>query len=249
MSIAEKQATISENNVVIADNVQKVYKAGQDSEYDRFWDLYQDNGNRASYYMGFAGVGWTDETFKPKYDINPSNCASLFIHSRITDIVQSLEESGITLDSSSCTDISSMFNSSITTRAPVVSAKAVWSVSNANGVFSNAKNLISVEKFIFVQTGVKKTCIYNNCFTNCSSLREIRFEGEVYRSLDLTASPLSVDSMKSLISCLGDYSTENTGVYTIGFSDTCWTALEADSTAPDGKTWRNYVETTLGWLT
>lgn len=251
MSIAEKQATISENNVIIAQNVAKVYKAGQDNgmqtEYDKFWDSYQDNGNRGYYYMGFAGYGWTDETFKPKYDIKGNAHSSMFYNARITDLVKILEESGITLDSSSCTDISSMFAYSTITHAPVVSAKAVWSINNANNVFNNATKLISVEKFIFVQTGVKKTCTYTNIFNNCTSLRDIEFEGEVYRSLDLTASPLSVDSMKSLISCLGDYSTENTGVYTIGFSETCWAALEADSTAPDGGTWRDYV-TNLGWL-
>ena len=37
MSIAEKLTAIAEN-------VPKVYEAGQKSEYDRFWDAYQNNG-------------------------------------------------------------------------------------------------------------------------------------------------------------------------------------------------------------
>ena len=62
MSIAEKLTQIAENE-------QKVFDAGMKSEYDRFWDVFQDHGNRRNYTMGLAGPGWTDETFKPKYPI------------------------------------------------------------------------------------------------------------------------------------------------------------------------------------
>lgn len=60
---------ISTKLTTIAENQQAVYEAGQKSEYDRFWDEFQQNGNRINYQYGFAGDGWKPENFKPKYPI------------------------------------------------------------------------------------------------------------------------------------------------------------------------------------
>lgn len=63
-----------------------VHAAGVQSEYDRFWDAYQQNGGRTYCYAQFAGFGWTDETYNPKYPIVATgNPAYLFWQSRITD--------------------------------------------------------------------------------------------------------------------------------------------------------------------
>lgn len=41
---------------------------GQQAEYDRFWDAFQQNGNRGYWsYAFYGGYGWTDEIFNPKY--------------------------------------------------------------------------------------------------------------------------------------------------------------------------------------
>ena len=74
MTTAEKLTTIAENQ-------QKVYdagyadgvEAGAKSEYDRFWDEFQNKGGKASYYWAFYGDRFTDETYNPKYDIVCSN--------------------------------------------------------------------------------------------------------------------------------------------------------------------------------
>ena len=62
MSIAEKLTTIAENQ-------QKVYEAGQKSEYDRFWDEFQENGNRNHYFYAFSYHNFDDTTYNPKYPI------------------------------------------------------------------------------------------------------------------------------------------------------------------------------------
>ena len=59
MSIAEKLITVAEN-------VPKVYKAGQQSEYDRFWDAYQNYGGVMNAYYAFSGPAWNDNTYRPK---------------------------------------------------------------------------------------------------------------------------------------------------------------------------------------
>lgn len=42
---------------------------GLESAYDVFWDICQQNGSRNNYVLAFAGSGWTDENYDPKYPI------------------------------------------------------------------------------------------------------------------------------------------------------------------------------------
>lgn len=67
MNTAEKLVTIAENE-------QKVFEAGKaegvKSEYDRFWDSFQDYGNCADYPYSFGGSAWAaDGLLPPKYPI------------------------------------------------------------------------------------------------------------------------------------------------------------------------------------
>ena len=71
----------------MVDGINDVLDAGKKAEYDRFWDLYQEDGNRKNYRYAFAGGGWTDETFKPKYPIaEVTDAMYLFSNSKITKI-------------------------------------------------------------------------------------------------------------------------------------------------------------------
>jgi len=206
MGIAEKLVTIAENE-------QKVYEAGKQAEYDRFWDTFQNNGGERNYYYKFSYTGWTDENFNPKYPIitTTGTTAGMALFHANVDITD--------------------------TKVPIV-VKG----SNAGSMFYNARSLITV-RILNVHEGVA----LDSTFLNCSSLKNITFEGVIGRGFDVSYSPLSVDSMKSIISHLKNYAgTANEYKYTVKFKGDCWTALEAESTAPDGGTWKNYVET-LGW--
>ena len=61
--------TLADKLTLISQNEYKVYEAGQKAEYDRFWDEFQQNGNRSNYTTCFNNAAWTDETLNPKYDI------------------------------------------------------------------------------------------------------------------------------------------------------------------------------------
>ena len=52
--------------------------AGKQAEYDRFWDIFQQNGNRTNYTQAFCYGGWSDEIFKPKYPIRIAYGNNLF---------------------------------------------------------------------------------------------------------------------------------------------------------------------------
>ena len=66
MSIADKLNTIAENE-------QLVYRAGQKSEYDKFWDKFQNYGKTENYNYAFSMGRFNDENYNPKY---PIKCSS-----------------------------------------------------------------------------------------------------------------------------------------------------------------------------
>lgn len=93
MSISEKLITIAENEV-------KVYEAGKKSEWDAFWDAYQNYGQRVQYPNAF--YVWDDICFKPKYPIRFGTAVSsndTFSYSSITEIpVDIIVEEGFNLN-------------------------------------------------------------------------------------------------------------------------------------------------------
>ena len=78
-------------------------EAGKQAEYDKFWDAYQENGNRYDYAYGFYNLGWTDDSFMPKYDIKMRlNNYAAFCWSKIIDTKR-------TIDITAATNITNLF--------------------------------------------------------------------------------------------------------------------------------------------
>jgi hypothetical protein len=244
----------------IEDNIPKIHKAGiskgKQTAYDEFWDLYQDNGTRKDYNRAFSGVGWTDTTFKPKYDIRPDNAGGLFAYSKITNLKKLLEDLGIELDFSTVIygRFTQVLMDSTITDIGVVDASRYES---ADYLFYNATKLVNVEKLIITDTG--KFNFPNSVFQNAKSLKEIRFEGVIGKSINFKDCPLSVDSMIDIINHLKmdwtheeiDNFMQNGGQPTITFSDACWNDLESSGIYPEDDplipSWRDYLESWF-WL-
>ncbi len=128
MSIAEKLTAIAENQ-------QKVFDAGKQAEYDRFWDEFQDYGNRTNYTYAFAYGGWTDETYNPKYKIRPTMSNNIFMsNADITD-------TKVTIDLTN----------------PNGNQKF--------GLFTSATKLKTIRKLIINETNIfqASTSTFNNC--------------------------------------------------------------------------------------
>lgn len=245
-SLSPYMNVYSDADVDISVDYHKSY--GMQTEYDRFWDNIQDNGNRVQYqYAFYSGTGaktsmWNDETFKPKYDIKPTRSSSVFYGAGFTDFKAILDKQGVVFDTSNSTYMDNMFGEAYRiTHIPEISAVKA---TNLGACFGYCEALVTIDKLII---STVQTTTFTNTFRRCISLRDILFEGLIQSSIDFQYSPLSVESMKSIIGCLADYSTENTGTYTVTFKEDCWSALEADSTAPNGGTWKDYVRN-LGWL-
>lgn len=97
---------------------------GKQSEYDRFWDSFQESGNRTKYTAGFGGGCWNDETYNPKYPITATDaCAYMYWNNLgITD-----------------------------TKVPITFPNTS---SNVSSVFSTCHNLETIRKIIvFEKTG------------------------------------------------------------------------------------------------
>jgi hypothetical protein len=200
MSIAEKLARAKED-------VDAVFEAGKKSQYDEFWDNYQNYGRIGTNYNGaFAGTKWTKQTFKPKYDITGFwTCLNMFWANTIGgDLVAHLEEiGGIVLDFSDATNAGSCFTYSKFTRLGVIDLrKATTAVS----VFALMTNLETIDKII-----VSKSTAIQNWFNDDNNLVNVIFEGEITgNGLNVQWCPLSHESLMSIINTLRDNSGTST---------------------------------------
>lgn len=203
MSIAEKLTTIAENE-------QKVYDAGQKSEYDRFWESYQENGNRTNYNGAFYGKGWSNETFKPKYDIKPTsaNLSSIFRETSITgDLKTILDNLGIVLDTSGATSFSySFYNNSFEKLPPI----DMSGCGNTAYVFALNPNLKELE----IKVSEKTT--YSGTFDRCPALEKLTVMGTIGQNgFNVSSSTkLTKDSLMGIMSAVKDYKNSTT-TYTI----------------------------------
>ena len=88
---------VAEKTLQLKQDIDEVYEAGKHKEWSDFWDAFQQKGKRTDYYYAFTGpspsaTGWNDVTFKPKYDIRPTNFDRGLRYSQITDLESILEE-------------------------------------------------------------------------------------------------------------------------------------------------------------
>ena len=170
MSIAEKLTTVAEN-------VPKVYEAGKKAEYDRFWDIYQNYGERVNYDNAFSGEGWTTELFKPKYNIIPTNCYMTFRQNKMNiDLVEYLENLGIELDFSQSTNFQFTFHTSNFTHIGVVDARNSTTASSLDSTFYNNRSLVTIDKIILNEQATKQ---FASTFNLCTGIQNVAFEGEI----------------------------------------------------------------------
>lgn len=174
-----------------------------------FWDVYQDNGNRTDYAQGFAGVGWKDEIFKPKYDIRPTNAYMLFQNAQIEgDLVSILSSLGVVLDTSKATNTMYMFAGCTNiTRIGVIDFTASVNSVATDSFARGCTNLQRIEKFV-INANTKFAA---NTFNACPALQYIGFEGAISNSIYLQYSPLlTAECIQGIIDHLATVTTAQT---------------------------------------
>lgn len=172
---------------------------GKQAQYDVFWDVFQDNGNRVGYSNAFNAY-WNNTTFKPKYSIEISSHGggNMFENcGYVGDLVELCEKQGITIDFSNGVEFSRTFYGTQFTRIGVVDARKA---TRFYYVFNYSRNLKTIDKIISAETTP-----YDKAFGGLKSLEEIRFEGVIGVSLVMNECPLlSNASVQSIVDCLKD---------------------------------------------
>lgn len=243
MSIADKLK-------IIAENQPKVYEAGKEERDLKWWTNYQSPESTDFGSYMFAGKAWNKETFLPKFTVgNKRMCEGIFYQHNQTypvyDLVEQLKKTGVTMDFSSAVNLTNAFNSARISHLGVIDVSAVSSQYNSNGLFSSSY-IETIDEVVFAE---KTFDWHNNMFNGATALVNLTAKGVLANTINFQWCPLSPASMKSIISVLKDFTgTGNEYSKTIFFNDDCWAALEEDSTAPDGGTWADYVDS-LGWNT
>lgn len=182
---------------------------GMQAEYDRFWDAYQDYGNRTSYDRAFAGIGWTDETFKPKYKINIVNSAYMtFANAMISEITREI------VDFSNCSSYNYTFYYQNAFRNVEMDCTLAMSL---NDMFQ-LEIMESIKLF-----NVTNKAFFRRAFgtKQCTTMTTLLVDGVIAQNgFDVKHIPnLSHESLMSIINCLEDKTNDTSGtewVVTLG---------------------------------
>lgn len=213
----------------------EAYEKGKQAEYDAFWDAYQLNGNRGIYEAAFAGQGWNDKTFNPKYPIVVTGSSwNMFYSCNVKDGYEILKN----VDFSKCTVLSSAFAQCHMKHLGTIDCRNVKSVYN---LFYHAKSLQTIDKII-----VKVENTFSSLFDNTPLLENVTFEGEIGNDLVMAGTysgtkwgdKLTRASIESIVTHLSD----NVSGKTLTLSKTA-----TENAFPDWNDWGALVMAHPNW--
>ena len=230
MSISEKLKNIADNEI-------RVYEAGKKAEYDAFWDNYQENGNKTDCHNMFYGSGWTNAIYKPKHPLRPTDAYAMYQKSGITDIYCG---GNTIVDFSKCTDLYYTFYG---THIKHLGVLDLSSTTRINSCFAASAKLISIDKLIMSESITTAA----GAFKNTLALSDVTVEGVIACSIDIHWSPLSHDSIESIISHLSDTTTRQTLTLSKAAVNK---AFETTTSANDGSTsdeWKELTDSKPNW--
>ena len=255
MSIAEKLVTIAEN-------VQKIYEAGQKSSgggagYDEgyadgkqaklqeYVNMLTANGTRTDYRYLFYREGINDEQmaeiFNPSVwngTIKLSNY--MFSYTNIVDFGYTYE-----VDFSKCDGFQNIFAYSTIRRIKKLDVRSATAGQNGMAnVFAHDSSLVEVEEFY-----PSTKCVFQDSFTNCSELVRFIFCSEISRN-GLNMSACKKLSKESFVSIINNLSATTSGLAVTLSLQAVNKAFETSVGANDGSTsaeWKTLENTKTNW--
>lgn len=259
MSIADKLTTIAENvpkvhdagyqegrvfgyNLGVEDGIEEGKPLGK-----REWmDKYQRAGGQypTRYCMSmFAGLGWTNETFKPVLDIRVANAQYMFNNSGITANISKLcEERGVLLDFSPCTGFTSTFQNSKITGIDTIDTR---NASDISSIFGGARAMVEINDLILKDDGSQK--FGNSSFSSCSSLVNLQITGVIGMTVSISASPLNRASIESVVNALSDTKTGQTLTLNLDAVNKAFETSEGLNDGGASVEWSNLADTRPNW--
>lgn len=215
------------------------YKAGEQSGNNELWNVITKDGERTVYAYGFSG--WGGEFIRPPFKITPTGAANhMFLR---CGELKSIEKQYF--DLSKATGSLSAFCNGCSNLEVIEDINFRGSSGDYYyQAFSYATKLHTIERLPMSETTTSA-----DAFLRCGALQNIMIDGVIGRSISFSYSPLTVESMISVITHLKDYSgTENAGKYTLTLKDTCKTLMAEQGAIEElgGKTYDQYI-TDIGW--
>lgn len=218
--------TVAEKLTKIAENEPKVYDAGKQEYYDKFWNALQYGGHRTMYNYAFMQGGWTTETLKPKYTVKVNQANFMFY----ANTVPNLDLSDSIYDFSNCVNYSSWLPYSSVIKVPKINVSKVSS--GANSLFNQATKLETIVELALPSTAMTYAYPTANTFNNCIALKNITVTGVIANTgFDLHWSTnLTIESLTSILTALSKDSSIATGK-SITFPSAAQAKINADTTA------------------
>ena len=107
-------------------------------------------------------------------------------------------------------------------------------------------NTFRYAKFVTMRMNIAEGANVKTAFTNMSALKNLAITGKIGRSFDVSDSPLTVTSLKNLVTVLKDYTGTNEYAYTLTVNASAFSKLEAEGATAehDGTpcTWAELVD-------
>lgn len=224
MSIAEKLTTVAEN-------VPKVYEAGQEVKNRAWWDVVTANNTKTGYTYGFAYMDFSHVGgFNPPYKITAKGYSTNMFE-RVTGIDKITAEQ---LDVSQCTTLQYMFNSAGIGEIELIDTRGA---TNLSAMLNENSATHTVGKIILKSDGSQT--ISNSSFYSAYGLKNITFEGVIGQNIWFNyCGGLTKASIISIVNALssttsGKTLTLPTKAVTNAFGSTTaaeWTALVGTKT-------------------
>lgn len=207
-----------------------VQVAGGDKHYDTFWNAYQSDGYRETYYYGFCGTGWNRESFNPKYQIVVKGSAEgMFrnFHYTNKDITQAVDLTPFNINWSGCTGMKQTFYNARMLNTGLIDAT---NCSQLDNTFVNGSTGTNKGCLVKITLKVKAATSYTNPIAKQAELTDLIFTNDsvignsgwnLSESTKLTAA-----SVKSILSALSPNGKNSDGTSkTIVFSNSMRTRL------------------------
>ena len=215
---------IAERVLQLKTDFKDVYYAGINSEYDAFWDGVQDYGRREQYRNAF--FQWRNEYIRPKYKIMPSKYTSYGMFESCENL-KIIEKEYFDFSNYTPSNDSTSNRCWYYTFSNCKSIEIFYDLGLKAGGYVNTwrfcRNLHTIEIMRCCEDGV-----YSTPFYDCTKLKNIEIEGEIGESFPIPDSPLTTDSLKSIITHLKDFSGIGGRVRTLTVKASAFEELEAE---------------------
>lgn len=177
--------------------------------------------------------------------LNPGYTGTnMFWSCSVTNIAEALEKQGVILDTEKCGVMNSMFQNAISIRIPELNCTHAHEYSS-NGLqytFSGAK-VETIDKLI-----VTEKLKYSNTFNSCTNLKNIVFEGTIGENISFPASPLSKDSITSIVNHLSKTASSKTlSLMKTAVNAAFGINVDDESTYPEGSEYYNLRHSKDNW--